>query len=288
MDTDTFLDGIVWSARAVQWLEILLPFALMAAMLGVFVVLLFRRRWKLAAACLLLAATPVLGGYWTRRDAVYDQRERVAELRDQKALAARAAEVAAFPRTPLEGDYPPILEVHGTLGKKTIRQLLRDGVFEQVHVYEQHRRRPDRRVVHTFIPAPDCLEFGRGHEERPDADYRREQRLLACFPAVDERDVTVEAAPDAVVYLVDGQTTLGRPHGYHRGRLEVRVRRAGQDRLVDYWEAPYVARRSSIGRVEKARQLPQAIPEMDELSFIRRSVGLVDAPDAEATAADPS
>ena len=287
MDTDAFLRGLDSTARAGQWLEILAPFALMLVMLGLSVVLLLRRRRALAVACLVLAASPVFGGYWTRRDAAYERREQTADFRDRQALAARAAEVAAFPRTPLDGDYPPILEVHGTLPKKTIRQLLRDGVFEEVHIYEQYRRRPNDRVVHSFISAPDCREFGRGHEERPGADYRHRQRLLACFPALTERYVSVEAAPDAILYLVDGETTLGRPHGYHRGRLEIRVRRKGGDALVDYWEAPYVPRRS-ITRVEKARRLPQPIPQVDELSFIRRSVGPVDVTDAGSTAAVPS
>lgn len=283
METETFLRGIVWTGRAGQWLEILAPFAFMLVMLGLFVVLLLRRRRALAVACLVLAATPVLGGYWTRRDAAYESREQAAALDDRQALAARAAEVAAFPRTPLSGDYPPILEVHGTLPKKTIRQLLREGVFEEVHVYERYRRRPDNRVVHSFNPAPDCREFGRGHDERPGADARHRQRLMACFPAMDERYVSVEAAPDAVLYLIDGETTLGRPQGYHRGRLEVRIRRNGDDTLVDYWEAPYVARRSIV-RVEKARRLPKPAPEMDELYFILRSVGRLEPTDARSTA----
>lgn len=286
MDTDTFLRGMDWTARSAQWLEILAPFAFMLAMLGLFVVLLFRRRRALAVACLVLTASPVLGGYWTRRDAAYERREQAAALNDRQALAARAAEVAAFPREPLGGDYPPILEVHGTLPEKIIRQLLRDGVFDEVHIYEQYRRRPDRRVVHSFIPAPDCREFGHGHEERPEEDARHRQRLMACFPALDERHVPVEAAPDAILYLIDRETTLGRPQGHYRGRLEVRVRRNGDDMLVDYWEAPYVARRSIV-RVEKARRLPQPVPEMDELAFIRRSVGRVDATDVGSTAAAP-
>lgn len=286
MDTDTFLHGLVWTAGLGQWLEILVPFAFMLAMLGLFGILSFRRRWAPALACLVFAAAPLLGGYWTRRDAAYEHREEAAALRHRQVLAARAAQVAAFPRSPLGADYPPILEVHGTLPTKIIRQLLREGVFEEVHVYERYRRRPDNRVVHSFNPAPDCREFGRGHEEGPGADAGYRQRLMGCFPALDEQYVSVEAAPDAVLYLIDGETTLGRPQGYHRGRLEVRVRRNGVDTLVDYWEAPYVARRSIV-RVEKARQLPKPAPDMDELFFIRRSVGRLDPTEARPTAVVP-
>ncbi len=286
MDTDTFLRGMAWTAGLGQWLEIFAPFAFMLAMLGLFVVLVLRRRRGMAVACLVLAAAPVLGGYWTRRDAAYEHVEEVAALQDQQALAARAAEVAAFPREPLGDDYPPILEVHGTLPEKIIRQLLREGVFDEVHVYEQYRWRPDNRVVHSFNPAPDCREFGLGHEERPGADHRHRQRLMACFPRLDERHVSVEAAPDAVLYLVDGETTLGRLQGHHRGRLEVRVRRDGADTLVDYWEAPYVARRP-IARVEKVRRLPEPAPDLDELAFIRRSVGRLHPTEARSTVATP-
>lgn len=287
MSTDDFLHGLAAIGPGLQWAVILLPFVALLALLTVVVVLLVKRRWALAAAGvaagLLLATPPFFGSYWKRMNASQEHAELLDLIGDREAAAARAAEVATFERTSVNGDYPPVLEVHGSLPDRTIRLLLGNGVFSEVHVYESYRRRPDKRVVHTRNPAPDCSDFGPGYTERSGADRIWTRRLKSCFPAVEELFVDVETPPDAVLYLADGETTLDDPRGSYFGRQELRVRRAGDDRLVDYWEAraPAPARI----RVGKARPAPEPAPVMDSLLFIRRGLGLTGQIDANLAAA---
>lgn len=272
MDDHAFLRGALRTADGVELVLQLMPFVAMLAILVLGVVLAFRRRWVWAAVCVAVACGAYVLDYRLVRgpDSLAAQAREAAAARVQDDLERRAREVAAFERTPLQGDYPPVLEVHGSLTRKLTRRLLTEGLFTEIRVNESARREDDW-TVYRLSDVPECRPFDLGYREPETGPDPRDDRVLReCFRGEEVRLAGEGVAADAVVYLVDHETTLGARSGWSRGRIELRVRRGGEDRLVDYWEAPYVpVKRRSFSRV--GRTPPHA--ELDELAFIRAGLG---------------
>ena len=160
--------------------------------------------------------------------------------------ASREKEVAAFRRTPLPHDRPRTLEIYDR-GDHLAAIALASGRFDRVFIID---------ALHYPAQARDKvwaakLKPGDGCQVRANAywdatlgrsGYKGELGSLDRCIERTEAGAASDAAPgDAIIFLAGAATTMNakdRPI-WGSGNYEIRMRRGGEDLLVDYWEVYY-------------------------------------------------
>jgi hypothetical protein len=201
-----------------------------------------QRKYRSAAACIAAIASPFL---------VYGA---VMAMSDAGA-GGRVHEVAAFKRTPMPADHPRTLEIVSHNGASiylATAMMLTTGEFDRV-VWVETPRYPalayDSVYEMGFARTKDCLKdaatagdihLGRG--KRPSHfDF---SDLDRCVVKGNRTRADRTEFGDAIVLLDDHSQTL-RPMGMACRAAELRMRRGGEDVLIDYQE-DYCYRRVPI------------------------------------------
>lgn len=162
-------------------------------------------------------------------------------------VAARAKQLGTLPTEKLGGVYPRTLEVHGELGETILAALVGSGLFDEAYQLPERRNWFGDAERITVSSSPACRALAKSALDQIEADGNPSSTDRSALAECTTREPLDRSssppAADAVVMLMDFATTL------HLGNtltpnsaLEVRVRRGGSDKLVYYWERPYVVR----------------------------------------------
>jgi hypothetical protein len=220
-----------------------------------------RRVWWGAAICFALAVAPFVLHMMTVRS---------QDLR----LDARAEQVAAFERTPLGPDYPRVLE--SELMPEAAGVFLSLGLFDAVQMYGAAGSKGERQTTYRWMQTAECEAVAaavRRAQADPAPSYAPSHEIKPCL--VETWAMVSGPRPDAVIMLRDGDTTLRRRYGKHRagGAYELRLRRNGEDTLVDYWESPLVERPRTAAMGQSALESEQAPSErLGFFDFVLRAI----------------
>lgn len=208
--------GLVWLAAA---------YALKRSYRGL-------RRGRLATGTvwLLLALSPLIAFFAHTAWASYKEAQRAVEVRN-------------FDRLPFPSSYPSTLEVYGYLNSTELLIYLDSLDIDIVYLIGQ---RPHRGTVKASVITlkSDCRGRGRRLLELvrrgKDSQSANDSECLNVERTILSAD---RSMVPAIVFLMDGQTTLRMPGAvWAGGNYEVRVRTVEADDLIDYWEWPYIDR----------------------------------------------
>lgn len=237
------------------------------------------RAWKfypvggLAASSgwLALAAAPFVYYAWD-----------VASAHMKETLRAR--EVAGFERVPFPPDPPRTLEVHGSMTDRE-RLIYLDALpIDRIHQINSKPFKGQYHHVETFTIEPSCR--GRfaslleqwGLKRR---NLRGEASDRGCL-LVSRGAMSADGEEPAIVFLLGSKTTLKLPGNvWSGGNYEARIRSGGENRLLDYWERPFIERASNPlclfgpARAWTAANTDWRKYRMDRLDFFARAVGLL-------------
>lgn len=159
-------------------------------------------------------------------------------------VESRRAMIERLERTPLGRGYPRRLEVYGDIPDMVASGLVAGGVFDSIVVIDSRGYPADTRAsVSTIRVRTDdqCRQLARAWLAAQRAGQRFEEpersRLDDCATRTRRSYDGFAPLGDAVILLTGHATTLrAGATVWAGGNLELRVRRAGADRLVDYWE----------------------------------------------------
>lgn len=197
----------------------------------------------------------------------------------------RADRLAALTRTPLGPDRPRVLEVFGWITDAEIGALLGSGLVDEVYRIQDRgfeRETVDAEIM-TFQRTPACQTDARtllADQVRGHRDSTLWRRVEDCVSTSRQTLTAASRAPASIVLLMGHATTLKKGHTLKMGgNLELRVRQAGQDLLVDYWEDAYVEKPVSPfllgpgGFFSSSGGGPRVAPR-DRLLFVAAPLGL--------------
>lgn len=198
----------------------------------------------------------------------------------------REAEVRALPRERMPPDYPRQLLVEGDLAPATAISLIVLGYFDHVEIREGLAMA--QRVALRERDAP-CTASAHRWLGRDDRQLGRERPALAAALArcasVEAGAPWLPASADAVI-LRTADTARHRTKGrlWAGGVVEIVVRRADRERLIDYRERPYEERQVAITS-PMAEPLPPP-PALDATALLLKALAPV--AQVQRAAADPA
>lgn len=161
----------------------------------------------------------------------------VTIMRADHADSARAATVAKLDKTGPIGNYPDVLVVHGYMAESSAARLMLSAGFHAIDV----RRERGRGATLNISPADGCrsaLTTWQSQGAKPFDPVVKRCVVATKWPrgSIPERETAMVLARDRHASLKrDGSIWSG-------GNLELRLRKGGVERLVDYWEALHSTR----------------------------------------------
>lgn len=164
-----------------------------------------------------------------------------ADVREEQ----RAAEVAGFARADFPSPYPRLLEIHGYVTTRELMIFLDALDIDEIVMFQSRVHQGQLRAQH-FTLTEHCRGRGRellqelaGKGGLRSASHAKDSCLHEQQSRVDGNRQEIPA----VLFLIDGATTLKLPGGiWSGGNYEARVRTREQDLLLDYWERPFITR----------------------------------------------
>lgn len=173
----------------------------------------------------------------------------IMHMRADAREEARNTQIAALERSPIPKNLPATLEVHGHLTEKEILIYLDVFKFKEVAVLQ---RPTGGEIYGQFITlVGDCEGLGVKHL----AEWRKRGRFSAptkqdkaCLDGEWKHVPEMRDSIEAIEYRHGTQATLV-PEGsnWADGAYEIRLRANGTNKLIKYWERPYVTRPSEPG-----------------------------------------
>lgn len=177
---------------------------------------------------------------------VYFHMHNRADMRE----AARATEISALARSGQPQTYPSLLEVYGYATEFELLIFLDALRFDDVIVFQHPRRSGE--IYGRFVKLNlDCKGLGVAHLEtwkkrgRFGATKKKDKNcLVAEWKTVSSDRATIPA----LEYRHGTQSTLLPPgNNWASGAYEVRLRAPDGNKLVAYWERPFITRPAEPG-----------------------------------------
>jgi hypothetical protein len=196
-----------------------------------------RQNWSKTVLLLALMSAPFV---------FYFGQHIAADAKEQ----ARIEEVAGFERVAMPADYPRQLDIHGFVTEFELLIYLDVLNIDQVAMFQSRSHRGKLRGQFITL-VPECKGIGASHLETwkrkgrfGSASKQDKACLVSHWSSVDPDRSDIAA----LVFMRGSHTTLRQPGtNWADGSFEARLRTAAGDRLIDYWERPYITRPAEPG-----------------------------------------
>lgn len=192
----------------------------------------------------------------------------------------RANALAQLPREDVEHNYPRTLEVYTQLGDASAAALLASGTFSAIYDVESRRYPADEsarvyRYALNGCQVDDARAWMALRRRGALTGAHMDWRLSHCVSRVYVEGYRFQG--EALILLTDHATTLHEGNTlWAGGNFEVRARRGGEDKLVDYWERLHYERPISPLLVSPAGYVSQSADNDEPMTAFAVLLGAID------------